>query len=288
MTAADRLLDALRNNGATVRGSGRQHMATCPAHEDSSPSLSVTSAETRVLVRCHADCAIDDVLAALNLSRVDLYDEPIAASTSKSTIAAAYDYVDADGGLLYQVVRLTPKTFRQRRPDGSGWRWNLNGTPRVLYRMPNVLAAVKAGETVYIVEGEKDADRLASAGVVATTNPGGAGKWRTEYGDCLVGADVVVVADNDAPGMAHAAQVAADLDGRAASVRVVQAAAGKDASDHLAAGHGVAALVAVDAEESAPAGRRLKLTAASTIKPQRVRWAWQLRMANGTLALLDE
>ena len=238
VTATERLLDALRQHG-TVRGSGRQHMATCPAHEDRSPSLSVTSAETRVLVKCQAGCETDDVLSALNLSRADLYDEPIAASTSKSTIAAAYDYVGEDGGLLYQVVRLTPKTFRQRRPDGSGWRWNLNGTPRVLYHLPDVVAAVKAGETVYVVEGEKDADRIAAVGAVATTNPGGAGKWRPEYGDVLVGAVVVVVADRDEPGMAHAAQVAADLDGRAASVRVVQAVAGKDASDHLAAGHGV-------------------------------------------------
>ena len=260
-------------------------MATCPAHEDRSPSLSVTSAETRVLVKCQAGCATDDVLAALNLTRSDLYDEP-RPSSDRQTVAATYDYTDEQGTLLFQVVRTLPKSFRQRRPDGAGWAWNLNGSRRVLYRLPEVVAAVEAGRTVYVVEGEKDADRLASAGVVATTSPGGAGKWRTGYGDCLAGADVVVVADRDAPGMAHAAQVAADLDGSAASVRVMQAVVGKDASDHLAAGHGVDQLVDVDAEESAPAVRRLKLTAASTIKPQRVRWAWLLRMANGTLALL--
>src|SRR6266576_1722566 len=32
-------------------------------------------------------------------------------------IVAAYDYADDKGELLYQVVRLEPKDFRQRRPD---------------------------------------------------------------------------------------------------------------------------------------------------------------------------
>jgi hypothetical protein len=63
--------------------------------------------------------------------------------------------MDEDGVLLYQVCRFEPKTFRQRRPDGNGgWKWNLNGTRRVLYRLREVLEA----PIVFVVEGEKDVE----------------------------------------------------------------------------------------------------------------------------------
>jgi hypothetical protein len=35
----------------------------------------------------------------------------------KANVVATYDYTDDKGGLLYQVVRYEPKSFRQRRPD---------------------------------------------------------------------------------------------------------------------------------------------------------------------------
>ena len=52
----------------------------------------------------------------------------------------------------------------------------MKGVRRVLYRLPELLA--RPDEPVYVVEGEKDADRLASMGLLATTNSGGAGKWQ--------------------------------------------------------------------------------------------------------------
>ena len=84
-----------------------------------------------------------------------------------------YPYLDETGKLLFEVIRFEPKTFRPRRPDGAGgWIWNLEGTERVLYRLPEVLKAAKDGGTVYVVEGEKDADALRRAHAVATCNPG--------------------------------------------------------------------------------------------------------------------
>ena len=101
------------------------------------------------------------------------------------------------------------------------------------------MAAARAGETVYIAEGEKDVHALERAGAVATCNPGGSGKWRGDYTSALVGAQVIIVADRDPAGRKHAVKVAASLAGVAASVRIVEAATGKDAADHLAAGHGL-------------------------------------------------
>src|SRR5215210_5483238 len=89
-------------------------------------------------------------------------------------IVATYDYRDEINTLLFQVVRYAPKGFAQRKPDGHGrWIYNLKGARRVLYHLSEILKA----KTVYIVEGEKDADRLWSLGIPTATNPQGAGKW---------------------------------------------------------------------------------------------------------------
>lgn len=136
--------------------------------------------------------------------------------------AVEYNYTDERGELLYQAVRFMPKDFRARRPDGKGdWIWNVEGARRVLYRLPQLLAADRQA-TVFIVEGEKDADRLASLGCVATTNVFGAGKWRDEYNEPLRGRNVVILPDNDEAGRNHAEQVAASLHNVAESVKVVE------------------------------------------------------------------
>ena len=144
---------------------------------------------------------------------------------SSMNIVARYPYTDPDGQLLYEVVRLEPKRFLQRRPDGAGgWVWKTKDLPFVLYRLPSVLAAVAAGSVVYVTEGEKAADALAKLGVTATCSPRGANKWRDDYSPALAGADVVLLPDNDAAGRDHMAMVAASLrrmQHRAARLRVL-------------------------------------------------------------------
>jgi putative DNA primase/helicase len=235
-----RVLNALGDLNCKVTRDSKS--AQCPAHEDKEPSLSITEKDDgQVLLHCQAGCPIEDVLAALHLSKADLF--PPRAPTAKSEITATYDYTDAGGQVIFQVVRYAPKTFKQRRPDPaarSGWAWNLKDVPRVLYRLPEVLEAVATGRTIYVVEGEKDAGALVRAGQVATCNPGGAGKWRTEHADALAGAaEVIVVADADEPGRRHAHSVGASLAGRVDNLSIVEPAIGKDAADHLGAGRTV-------------------------------------------------
>jgi Protein of unknown function (DUF3631) len=141
------------------------------------------------------------------------------------TIIATYDYTDESGVLLFQVVRLAPKDFRQRRPNGTGgWTWRLGKTRRVLYRLPEVREAAASGRLVVIVEGEKDTDNLRKLGFTTTCNPGGANKWRAEYNESLRDADVLIIGDNDDSGRAHVAQVASSLEGVARRVRVLDLA----------------------------------------------------------------
>lgn len=49
--------------------------AQCPAHEDSSPSLSIRVTDDKLLVHCHAGCSPDDILAALDLKWGDLFSD---------------------------------------------------------------------------------------------------------------------------------------------------------------------------------------------------------------------
>ena len=138
-----------------------------------------------------------------------------------------YSYLNADGDLVLDVVRTrtgTPR-FLQRAPDPgsrSGWKWSVKHIPghdKLLYRLPGLRASGDA--TVWIVEGEKDADRLHDEGLIATTNIGGAGKWRDEYAKEFRGKHCVVLQDNDQAGRDHTAAVARSLAGIAASVKVL-------------------------------------------------------------------
>ena len=224
-TAYERLLDALHEHGSTVRANGTSAMAQCPAHEDRDPSLSLRRIEGSVLVHCHGTCSTDDVLAALGLAARDLYDDPAGAS---------YAYTDRAGATLRSVHRSPDKRFRQSG-DTRG--------AATLYRLPRVVEAVTAGTTVYVVEGEKDVHALESVGAVATTSPMGAGKWHKVDATPLHGGHVVVVADRDDAGRRHAAAVLGSLTGKAGSLTLVLPKAGKDAADHVAAGHGLGELV---------------------------------------------
>jgi predicted P-loop ATPase len=127
---------------------------------------------------------------------------------------AVYLYRD-ENGPLFEVVRFPNHKFLQRKPDGS---WGIKGVRRVPYRLPELVAAA-SDHPVFIPEGEKDVDNVRALGLVATCNPGGAGKWKRNYSAFLKGRHCVILPDNDAPGRAHADQVIHALNGVAASVR---------------------------------------------------------------------
>jgi RecA-family ATPase len=153
-------------------------------------------------------------------------------------VVAKYPYVSADGELLYEVLRMEPKSFRQCRPlAGGGYEWNLGDVHPVLYRLPELLKFPDA--TVFLCEGEKDADRVSSLDLTATTISGST-TWTPELAEPLRGRDVIILVDNDAPGAAKAEKAARALHGVAASVRLVLLpglpAAG-DISDFLDAGN---------------------------------------------------
>lgn len=249
MTPVELVLARLEAAGSVPRRSGSSWQAKCPAHPDRDPSLSVSEgADLQALINCHAGCTSDAVLSTLGLTYSDLF-PPKSSNGQGLKIQDRYRYTDEEDHLLFEVVRLDPKSFRQRRPNETGgWTWKLGDTRRVLYRLSAVMDAVRTGATIFIVEGERDVHALEARGEVATTNPGGAGKWRQEHTDALIGAaEVVIVADRDEPGYRHAQAIRSSLVEASIPAVLAEPLEGKDVSDHLAAGHGVNDLMVLGA-----------------------------------------
>lgn len=246
MTATDPVQTVLDRLDGWKAVGDRQWLAPCPAHDDRNPSLSIgTGDDGRALVKCQAGCSIDDVLAAMDppMTMADLFPKGTSPNgsatkrTSKRRIVETYDYVDTFGVLLFQVVRYSDKTFPQRRPDDKGgWIWNLEGVERCLYHLPELTRAPDHA-MIYIVEGEKDADRLIAEGMFATTTSGGAGKSGLTDLTPLHGRHIRIIPHQDQPGHSHAHDFATQLHGKAASIRIVElpnpTKDGYDVSDYL-------------------------------------------------------
>lgn len=214
-------------------------------------------------------------------------------------IVATYDYTDEEGELLFQTVRWEPKDFSQRQPDGDGWKWDLQGVRRVLYRLPELMAADPA-KPVFIVEGEKDADRLWDEGLVSTTNPMGAKKWLPEYSGFLNDRHAVTIQDNDPDGAAHVEKVVNSLYGLSESIRVVNLPGlpkGGDVSDWLNDGYTADQLMELarntpewEPTESEPKdGANLpsrRVVRLSDVEPESVSWLWKSYIPYGKVTLI--
>jgi hypothetical protein len=150
---------------------------------------------------------------------------PTAMARELGEPVAWWDYRDKGGVVIARVVRFHPpgqdKTYRQCRPDGDKWRWKLGGLQLPLYHLPQLLCA-EPGSTVYITEGEKHADALSAWNLIATTNAGGAKKFRPQHARVLAKFDCVVLPDNDQAGREHCDVVVRELrKAGCTSVRVV-------------------------------------------------------------------
>ena len=261
------VVEALNRANCKPTRTGNNYVACCPVHEadghDHTPSLSVKAGDkVAVIVCCYAGCKSADIFSALGIDTGKSGKAGIGKAGGGKRIVATYTYHDASGAAVFEKVRFEPKDFRIRHRDASGaFVYQIpRSVEPPLYRLPTLLKAIAAGEPVYVVEGEKDADRLATDGLCATTNFDGAAKgsqrpkWRGSYTTALAGADVVLVPDNDEPGRAHMQHIAAALAGTAL-VRWLELPGlpdKGDVSDWLAYGHTVDELKALAATATAP------------------------------------
>ena len=167
---------------ATSTGTGGQYSGLCPAHNDSSPSLSLAQTEDRILIKCHSGCSINEICSGFGIKKSDLFkkcgpdtktkstahkknnnvrlnaEEKIVFYSSKHkkrvTENVRYTYHKADGSDAFYVIRTEPKDFRPMTTDG---KLSLEGVERVPYRLPELLQGTKDSESILLLEGEKDA-----------------------------------------------------------------------------------------------------------------------------------
>ncbi|MBY0548746.1 MAG: hypothetical protein K2W95_15860 [Candidatus Obscuribacterales bacterium] len=256
MTAAAQYVDVERYARALgkAQGHGDSWKCLCPSHKDESPSLKL-SWEGRLLWWCHAGCdsltVRDDLLRLFPELREIL--QPGVRSPNdyylRQLILERYDYHNLDETLQFQKLRIIPrdssrkKDFATRKPDGRGG-WQVKDVMKdidpVLYRLPRFRAAIEKDQPIFFVEGEKDADRLWSLGLAATTTFTSSGVWKPHYTEWLLDARVFIIPDNDDPGFKHAAKVGEALTKANIPVNIVELfglAHKQDISDWLDQGY---------------------------------------------------
>jgi DNA-binding transcriptional ArsR family regulator len=125
-----------------------------------------------------------------------------------------YLYRDATGNVLYAKARVDKpdRKYEYQHPVGDKWRAGRGKIGAVPYRLPELLAAPRDA-VLYMAEGEKKADKLASWDLLATSHK----DWRADYAEHVTGRTVVILPDNDQGGEEQAADAA----------RLVKAAGGK-------------------------------------------------------------
>lgn len=245
MNALERICQAAEQHGKRVQRRGNHAQIQCPAHPDRNPSLSVDQRGDQAVVKCHAGCGTDDIVRELGLEMRDLFDDNKGDGELGSPIAS-YEYRTPNGRLVGRIVRYHPKDFRPQVPDSAGgWRFGGFPQPRPLYRGHKLTT----DGPVWVVEGEKDADRLSEHVDNVVTWAHGAKSWSKADWAPVAGREVKIVADADAEGR----QAAQDLGNHLGlnydcKVTLLEPGAGKDISDHLDAGLSREQLLPLDTE----------------------------------------
>jgi hypothetical protein len=292
--ARERITDALTAVGSTPNASGV--MWQCPAHNDRTPSLSVsdkTGDKPGVMIHCFSGCSTSAIVSALNLRMEELFDNygdrttpAVGIRPQVPRVVARYEYVDHAGEILSTKQRKEPGP--NGRPKTFVWT---SGNPGVLYQLPLV---VEAG-TVWINEGEKGADRLQDdlpANHAATCAPTTA--WNDDFNTLLSGKKVVIVQDRDESGEKQAGRIASSLTDAGIDFQVVVSKTENDkddAFDHLEAGHGINDFQPAEVNDRASPPPKptvgIRSRRLDTIEQRPIEWLWPGKVEVGGATLLD-
>lgn len=304
------VIERLRAHDNAWKGPG--HKCRCPgsghANGDRHPSLSVDLGnDGRVLLRCFAGCAVDEIVRALGCEKSDLFTRKSATSSPRMDRAVVnetrYEVRDVDGTVLAVHVRVDysdgSKIYRWADPFGN-WHSGTLEVDRLPLFATERVRDFPSDSVRYVCEGEKSANALLDVGTLALGTVGGASKCPSADALAVLhGTDVVLWPDNDAPGRKHMAAIAAALQGKAKSIRFVrwdEAPPKGDAADFVAKWKGaglddvairqrVASMI-VDPPSTTLETPGLILTTLDKIEPEAMRWIWTTRIALGNVTLI--
>ena len=204
-------------------------------------------------------------------------------------IEAQYIYVDYAGTPRFKKIRFTSKRFRLKSAtwvDAKGvWHYRDGISPMVepfriksLYRLPEVIAALKANEPVWWCEGEKDAESVVALGICATTTDDQNTLWDDQarrFTKYRSRSPVVVVVDQDLPGAYFGWEkvttlLSVGVEPDRISVKAPLFPGAKDVTDHLEMGLPLSALREVDLDRLRSAAERYS-TARAALYTRRAR-----------------
>ena len=227
-----------------VKGGSGQWTACCPAHDDSSPSLSIRDMADRILLKCHAGCTALDIVDALGLKLTDLFAESLPQNSIRWTADDAaraliqrglrrdtlkYFRVDTD-------IKVQAWSFPLGKRKGKKWK-SFTGKPRKYWNNKgNILScyhlAPCAGlDEAWLVEGEPDVWIMTQANLKAFSLTAGADSINDGIVQQIREANIGIihiVYDTDSAGKDGAEKVAKALDGadQAFTVRQLPRAVG--------------------------------------------------------------
>ena len=236
----EKQIDKILKHFENVKKDKRGWKFSCPCKThgqgkgDRKPSAYIYRGVDRFHIGCFAGCEEQDIIRDAGLSWEDLGGDSftpvsddwmdykienlkIQLKNPDIRLADHYDYTDENGKYLYTKIRYFIGDLPQKQmsfirktgntyADGKGL---LHPDP-VLYNLKNLKASVRGGYPVYYVEGEKDVKTLEEYELTATT-AGGAADWKRAMALNFVGARVIILADNDKPGLDSANKVAKDI-----------------------------------------------------------------------------
>ena len=237
-----------------IRRHGDSSQCRCPSHPDKQASLTISRGRKCTLFRCHAGCTLEDILAAAGLEKKDTFYESESRGTDwkryienreHRKIEAVYNYVSSvTGAYVFTKIRLENKKMLYGILENNRFSYGLRGQSRkqlkaIYGSLEAIKKAMKEGIPIFIPEGEKDVDTLEKQGYTAFTY-GSSGDWQSDFAELLRDANVIILADNDAPGKAVAQRIYDDLKGITRSKKVVVPMPDTekaDISDYFEAGH---------------------------------------------------
>ena len=214
---------------------GDKTQCRCPVHDDKQASLTITKGRKCTLFHCHAGCSLENILSAAGLEKKDtFYDaEPqrtnwrsYIESREKKRIEAVYNYVSCNGRYAFTKIRLEGKKLLYGILENERFSYGLpRDTPRkslkAIYGSVKALNnAIIQSKPIFIVEGEKDVDTMTKQGYTAFTY-GGVNDWQSDFAELIKGADVVILADNDEPGIKVANTILQDIQTVVKSAKVI-------------------------------------------------------------------
>lgn len=223
---------------SVVKKYGNKAQCKCPAHDDGKASLTISEGRKGIVLHCHAGCDPEAVCQAAGLQQKDLfYDDTASAPVqvdrwkqyvekrSGKRIESIYHFTDLQGKYVYTKLRMTGKDMIYGILENDRFTYGLQGKSRKdlkgLYKnAQSVRDAISAGERVFYCEGEKDVNAMISHGFTAIT-AGGVNDWQKDFSEVFRGGDVIVLSDNDDPGVRSSRQIVRDLQGVAKSVRMI-------------------------------------------------------------------